>query len=594
MTDSLGDLHLSGRIANIAQRSTLGDPGVERAALTALIRTVGADGGRLYTLDLSTGRYESTSSKSRAKEEAFFDARLSRDRDRWGMLELALATKEVQGSSLPTTWREHSYASRIVIPIVRTNTVVGLVDLHWERPPAESIPFGSRLREIELATQQIANLFEARSVHRILERTAKFRVDLKVPYYVAMANLIRFVGESSGMQYAVLRRWDGDDGLACEQVFGFKTEDPPERLNFERVAVDYPAFAEVIRSHDHWIAPNLASPEYEMLKENGDLSDIKSFVACPVLIGDVLWGVLSFAAAVEYEYSPLEAYSLRALANLTGVALEALADADSAAEAHFGDGQLMQAVLSNEVVVATRHEMYDQLEIVGMARSVLSEVVRPLADPRHSSRLTKSDIELLLLQAEALDAAHGNMLKVLDTVKFAQSAPQATRERVSVLEIWARAAEPFAYRVSRLGLEDIAKQQISPRLAVAGSPDWVRIVFMHLILNGLDAFARRMSRPKKGSMSLRLVEDGPRRTKLRYYDNAGGILPNTLKRKGVAATEGPAKAVFERYVSSKEGGTGLGLASCRAAMELMGASIELVDWRSGVTFDLEFDSWTEN
>lgn len=589
------DQRVASRLSAITGTRNLGDPTVEAAALTALIRSTGATGGRIYSLDLSTGRFRSEASSARKRADASFDARPANSQG--GHLEEAIATRQPVLSLGPTEWRNagetHYYAGRLIIPVVRGVTVVALVDLHWERPLAGQGLGKAQIQEIDLATQQLASQYEARSVRRILENTAQFRVDLNVARKVAIDNLMKFVGGSSGMQFTVLRRLQRDGSLLSVGSSGFPGGIATTALTLDDVENDYEPFASVIDTKEHWIAQDMRGDEYAALRRRPELRDVKSFVAAPVLTGGDLWGVLSFAASVEYGYTPLEAYALRALANLAGAAIETLDEADSASEARFDDGRLMQAVLSNEVVVATRHEMYDQLEVVGQCRSSLVTVVRPMRDPQHGGRLTRKEVDHLLHLADGLNAAHENMGKVLETVRFAQSELKDVRERVNVLDTWRRAAEPFGYRLSRAGVDDISRPQISPSLEVSGSPDWLRIVFMHLILNSLDAFDRRMTKGRR-TMSLRQLNRGQSgRITLRFVDNAGGIIQHQLMRKGEPVVESPVRAIFERYVTSKEKGTGLGLSSCRAALGTMAGSINLVDWHNGVTFDIELVEWPE-
>ncbi|MFI5387395.1 MAG: GAF domain-containing protein, partial [Fimbriimonadales bacterium] len=325
----------------------------------------------------------------------------------------------------------------MVLPILRGSTVVALVDLHG--PAGGFLSWQpTNLRVAELSMQQLANTYEARSVHRILEQTAEFKVALYERESDALQNLIRFVHRSSGMQYTALRRLESDGSLLCIASHGFGSSFSENQLSLSDLQNDYIPFASVVETKDHWIAEDLNDDVYTALRLRPELGDVRSFVACPVLIGEELWGVLSFAAAVEYEYSNLEVYSLRALANLAGVALEAVQSADQASSTHFDDGRLMQAVLSNEVVVATRHEMYDQLAVVGSARSAILEVVEPLADPNRviGSRLDRKDVNLLIAEAHNLDTAHEQMNKVMETIRFSQSELQEEHREVIVRAVW--------------------------------------------------------------------------------------------------------------------------------------------------------------
>lgn len=592
MRSTADDTHDDTQYPRLGLR-TLGDPEVSSEVLSAFLAIFGAKDGRVYSIDLSKGHFVSTAKDSRSGDTASIDARRLRASSGWGPLEGAASERRVQILPSPSVWQsrsaKHVFPSRAVFPVLRKATVVGLIDLHGDHlGQFDSLKVGPAPEKARLAMIQLGNSHEARSVHRILERTARFKVALNEHESIFLENLMRFVGESSGMQYAALRRLEADGSLNCIKTYGFPNGIETS-LTLADLAQRYQPFAAVVEEHDHWIAESLEDPIYDALRNRPELNDIRSFVACPVLIGESLWGVLSFAAAIEYDYSDLEVYSLRALANLAGVALDAAKSSDSAAEAQYDDGRLMQAVLSNEVVVATRHEMYDQLAIIGDARSILDELLRPLSDPNRGTRLSKSDIELLQLQVKHLDLAHSQMNKVMETIRFSQSELKPAREPVSINEVWLRAKEPFAFRLNRARVPRVAND-VPISLRVVGSFDWLRIVFMHLVLNSLDAFDRNLDKGRR-EIGIRLEDESADRVRIRYHDTGGGIQPNSLMRRGDRLSGDIKHLIFDRYVTSKARGTGLGLASCRAALATMDGSIELVDWRRGITFDLVLNEW---
>ncbi len=583
-------------LARIAAEHRLGSD-VAPAALQALLRILDADGGRIYTLDLGTGCYTSVAHDQRSREFASIDARAVRDVTRpQGPLEHVIATAQPfvlnSRSEWPTQDGIRVYGARAIFPILRGRTVVGLVDLHSDRPGAFQDWQGRRLAEATTAMQPLANAQEGRTLSRILERTAEFRVTLFAGEQQEVANLMNWVGESSAMQYAILRRCDGPDHLTCIATYGFRAGLDPAKLSLSNLRDRYRPFSVVVAERTHWIAADMHSEIYAEIRKNHELDDLQSFVACPILVGETLWGVLSFSAAVEYEYSDLEAFALRALANLAGAAFTAARSAEDAAATRFDDGQLMQAVLSNEVIVATRHELADQLEIIGNARSALYEVVRPLRDPKRSTRLARKDVDDLLFEAEALDSAHGEINKILDTIRLSQRELTTERNKVLVKTAWDSAVAPFVYRMRRSNVTRIDDSGVPDKLAITGSFDWLRIVFMQLVLNSLDAFDRNFEKGRR-EVILRVESVTDERVTLRYIDNAGGIINGTLMRRRETVSGEIPRLIFERYVTSKERGTGLGLASCRAALATMDGSIDLIDWHRGVTFEIALPAWDD-
>lgn len=564
----------------------LDDPTTYRRVLRSLMNIFGAEDARIFRLNLKRGFYESNESFRERESRADFDAREVRKQGAHDLAERAAAEgkrKVSAGADGPEG------ALRIVLPVMRGTTPVALVDLRgasWDanrerRPRTE--------RRVSDQLRQLADTHEAGVVLHVLEDTAKFKVDLYGDEEARIGALMDFVADSCGMQYVALRRLEGDSLWLIDER-GFEEDKPG---SFPNLSTDYEPFAWVVEHKDHWRAQNLHGEAYKTIRDRPELKDVQSFVACPVLIGEEMWGVLSFAAAVEYDYSALEVYALRVLANLTGAALEAASNADNAAEDQFDDGRLMQSGLANEVVAATRHEMDEWLELVGVARSSLLEVIEPLENPDRGTRLTRAEVKEAKKSAESLDEAHGEMNKIMGAIRISQQDLVEKRDRVNVREVWERARETFNFRINRSKVKKVSSN-VPSDLAVAGSGDWLRIVFMHLIINSLDAFDRDFVRDRR-EIGLRVEAKTSEVVRLRYYDNAGGIIPSTLQRRGrqVAVEEGVGKLIFQRFVTSKAKGTGLGLASCREGLATMNGSIELVDWHRGVTFEITLERWQQ-
>jgi signal transduction histidine kinase len=120
---------------------------------------------------------------------------------------------------------------------------------------------------------------------------------------------------------------------------------------------------------------------------------------------------------------------------------------------------------------------------------------------------------------------------------------------------------------------------------VYARPEWLRQVFLNLLLNSIDAFR---SAKKKGDRRIELTIDrqGERASEvtITYRDNAGGIAPHRLHVPPGAEDLPIAQNVFQEGVTSKKEGSGFGLWLARHIMEDHRGSIDLTDHRSGVTF----------
>jgi signal transduction histidine kinase len=107
----------------------------------------------------------------------------------------------------------------------------------------------------------------------------------------------------------------------------------------------------------------------------------------------------------------------------------------------------------------------------------------------------------------------------------------------------------------RAGIQIDFKPRIAP-VRVRGDADLLKQALLNVVRNGIDAM------PQGGRLTLTLVQ-GPREAVLAIADTGPGIpLENRDK-------------VFQLYYSTKEGGSGIGLAMTYRAFQLHGGSIEV-------------------
>jgi signal transduction histidine kinase len=115
----------------------------------------------------------------------------------------------------------------------------------------------------------------------------------------------------------------------------------------------------------------------------------------------------------------------------------------------------------------------------------------------------------------------------------------------------------------------------------------LRQVFFLLLLNSADAFRERSRSGRERKITLRVDRSDSSMLTLTYTDTAGGINPGKVRsddpRLAGLALE---RLIFEKGVTTKKTGTGLGLWIARILMNRHYGSIELRDYRNGVTFIL--------
>jgi len=159
---------------------------------------------------------------------------------------------------------------------------------------------------------------------------------------------------------------------------------------------------------------------------------------------------------------------------------------------------------------------------------------------------------------------------------------------VSLKEVWEQARGQLIGKFASARLESCRYE--GPDVNVYVAVDWFRQVFINLILNSLEAFADGSA--NKRGRHVRLVVDRPSERQrdyvITYSDNAGGINPAALRHlDGSSVADAIEQAIFQPNVTSKASGSGWGLALVRRIMEDHRATINLIDYRGGVTFRLQ-------
>jgi signal transduction histidine kinase len=131
---------------------------------------------------------------------------------------------------------------------------------------------------------------------------------------------------------------------------------------------------------------------------------------------------------------------------------------------------------------------------------------------------------------------------------------------VEMEDVLESALETFRDRARRGGVE-IVRQYDGPG-PLEGDAEQLRRVLINLIANALDAFEERDVEAPRIDVSM---GENLARTEVwvRIADNAHGIDPETRQR------------VFDPFYTSRDQGTGLGLALCRKIVDAHGGTIEL-------------------
>ena len=178
-------------------------------------------------------------------------------------------------------------------------------------------------------------------------------------------------------------------------------------------------------------------------------------------------------------------------------------------------------------------------------------------------RLKRSDTadEAIL---DALDKAHQQSLHAGQIIQRLRGFVSATNERDAVSDFRTAVREAVTMIEHLAAVKNIEIEQDLPRDAciVIGDPIHLQQVIMNLLRNAIDAID---SRPEgRRHIKLSLTADDNHFT-LRLEDTGPGV-PDSVRT-----------ALFDRFISSKPDGMGMGLAICRSILDDMDGRINLVE-----------------
>jgi len=231
---------------------------------------------------------------------------------------------------------------------------------------------------------------------------------------------------------------------------------------------------------------------------------------------------------------------------------------------------------TTEVLFRAEEELRraDRLRALGeLAAGLAHEIRNPLGGIRGAADILADDTtkpeareefrQVLRSEVERLDRVVENFLD------FARPST-GRRERVDLHEAGEAVLLLLSAQAAEAGVT--TRLEGPSAVTVEGDPDLLRQVILNVCLNGLQAMGDDGA---GGELTLRV--EGGKVPALEVEDSGGGI-PEEIRGR-----------VFDPFVTSREGGTGLGLATSYRIMESLGGSIGLVRTGPGGTIvRLEF------
>ncbi len=190
--------------------------------------------------------------------------------------------------------------------------------------------------------------------------------------------------------------------------------------------------------------------------------------------------------------------------------------------------------------------------------------------------VARENVEYAKVALDELDRVERSISNLL---RYARDEEMCL-EVVFIEDVIASALETFRDRIGRLEVE--VKQDISNTGAILGDLEKLRRVLINLINNALDAFEGNGT--KQPCLEISAGENlAGTDVWIRLRDNGSGIDPEVLDK------------IFNPFYTSKEDGTGLGLALSRKIIDAHGGSIEVASKPGkGTEFVLAFPKQTED
>ena len=575
-----GAATLASAIAAVARAASPAEAGSQ--LLAGALRISGAQRGRLYLFNLATGRFESYASASGGVGAVDLRVATFRDADpsslppleRAAVLGVPVIVPSIGGGD-DAALQIGRAPSRVVIPIVRSATCIALVDLDAEGPG--QFTDGAIVGVLEPLTSLVVQIYERRYLLQLLAEGQQ-TIDFTSHDQDFFEQVMTLVALTSQMEYAALRELTEEGELVCVGAFGLGDVTKDE-LTISPLA-DYPAFAAVVSSKKVDVARDLRAPSYESLRTLVGGYGVASVVLLPVFAGREFFGVLSLGSSAEYGYTQHELSALGSVAGEVGRAVLNHRSFQRSALASASYAEIGLAITGVEVAQAARHEARGLIDDCVVTMTTLVQELRRLP----SGKPATNALECI----NDIDSTLQDLSRVLDKIKSATRAPGRDRSLVSLREVWEQARSQLIGKFASARLESCRYE--GPDVMVYVAVDWFRQVFINLILNSLEAFADGAA--NKRGRHVRLVVDRPSERQrdyvITYSDNAGGINPAALRHlDGSTVANAIEQAIFQPNVSSKASGSGWGLALVRRILEDHRATINVIDYRGGVTFRLQ-------
>jgi signal transduction histidine kinase len=527
-----------------------------------------ASRGDLYLIDLSKSRLAlAFSTNPDAVHDEAISLKPSKLHKTSGPFATVFRTK--RSILLPGNGRDAG--AELVVPIVREKACLGVIRL----AAAAGALNEASVSAVELAAELAAFLIETKYTHQLLTVIEK-RFDYRQPRDGFLDELVLLAVDASGFPYVVLRELNEDEtSLDCVRWYGYSNVSAAD-LHLSPLS-NYALFDAAISTRTTQILAGDVMASSTVVSELAEKEELQRVIIVPIVVGDVVYGAVSFAAACEHDITGLERRGLEAIANCIGSAMASYRNVGLAHEIFFERAKAAAAFTTVDVAQAARHEARNFIHNAQTNLVTLLKVVGKTA--------SKGKIDAHSL----VDDVFNDLNRVdlaLDKIKAITKPVDHVRELYAIENLWHEAMELVGGRLRAMNI----------RYAIRGSarvqcvPDLLRHGFLQLVLNSIDAF--KESGNKRGHAITITIEANDQFVAMKYTDNGIGVDVTKLMGKDFQGTP-RVTDIFLPGVTTKPAGSGYGLYLVRRALDAHRGSIDLLDHRNGMSFKISIATTTE-
>ncbi len=430
----------------------------------------------------------------------------------------------------------------------------------------------------ELAFLTFAN----RAAHAALHAGQR-PLDITLPEDSFYDGLRRFIVEATGMELVILRI-RGESGTAESRnlrgvvVNGW--DEPLDRFDL----IDYSRFSifeQAVKAKKPLFRPDPSDAEVQAIwAEHPHLKVFESFALFPIVDDQgYVMAVLTIGSKCRLDLVPAMEAIVKGAAQTVGFTLRNR-------DLHFERTEL-QANAIETAAALTAVEVYADLNHqIGNAMAAIPEVIEAVDTIAKKGRdITANELQG---QLDTLEESHDLISALIDQAASMSSVADDYLQPVSVRDAWNDAKSLVDFRLSNHKIQ----ASCSGDIVIDAYPLQLRQVFFHLLLNSVNAFASRGRRQhRRIELHINRPKDPAGPCLIRYTDNAGGINPASLRRRGNHSTVDHSmpveQAIFARGVTSRKNGTGNGLWVVRQILQRHYGGINLASYKENVVFDIE-------